>query len=160
MPISTMVFLKFLGKELLNPITYLVAFLIGASINVFQGNSIFFSAVPYVVPLFVQGFAKASLRFKAKDMELLCKLPAERKDPAFVMDRQGRIVASEGNTKHFFKKYGIQKIDELFAARDAKTILTAARRHADDLSQEPPELYSEIAGKWFQVKTKAGGDNE
>jgi hypothetical protein len=46
MPIKTAVFLKFLSKELINPITYLVAFLIGASINIFQGNSIFFSAVP------------------------------------------------------------------------------------------------------------------
>ena len=159
MPISTTVFLRFLGKELINPITYLVAFLIGASINVFQGNSIFFSTVPYVVPLLVQGFAKASLRFKAKDMELLCQLPAERTDPAFVMDRQGRIVASEGNTKHFLKKYGIQKIDELFNKQEAKTILAEAERKPDDSSQEPPELYSEIAGKWYQVKTKAGGNH-
>jgi hypothetical protein len=38
MPISTAFFLKFLGKELTNPITCLVAFLIGAAINVFQGK--------------------------------------------------------------------------------------------------------------------------
>jgi serine phosphatase RsbU (regulator of sigma subunit) len=155
MPASTTVFLKFLGKELINPITYLVAFLIGAIINVFQGNSIFFSAVPYVVPLFVQGFAKASLRFKAKDMELLCQLPAERTDPAFVMDRQGRIVASEGNTKHFFKKYKIRTLDELFNDREVKTILAGDGRKSDDTYQEPLELYSEITGKWYQVKTRA-----
>ena len=155
MPVSTTVFLKFLGKELINPITYFVAFLIGASINVFQGNSIFFSAVPYVVPLFVQGFAKASLRFKAKDMELLCQLPAQRTDPAFVMDRQGRIVASEGNTKHFFKKYKIRTLDELFNDREVKTILAGDGRKSDDTYQEPMELYSEITGKWYQVKTRA-----
>jgi len=155
MPASTTVFLKFLGKELINPITYLVAFLIGAIINVFQGNSIFFSAVPYVVPLFVQGFAKASLRFKAKDMELLCQLPAERTDPAFVTDRQGRIVASEGNTKNFFKKYKIRTLDELFNDREVKTILAGDGRKSDDTYQEPLELYSEITGKWYQVKTRA-----
>jgi serine phosphatase RsbU (regulator of sigma subunit) len=159
MLISTTVFLKFLGKELISPITYLVAFLIGASINVFQGNSIFFSAVPYVVPLFVQGFAKASLRFKAKDIGLLCQLPAERKDPAFVMNRWGRIVASEGNTKRFLKEYNIQKIDELFNSQQVTTILASAGRTPDDPSLEPLEFYSEIADKWYQVKAKAGADN-
>ena len=104
MPISTSVFLKFLGKELINPITYLVAFLIGATINVFQGDSIFFSAVPYVVPFFVQGFAKASIKYKNRDMDILCQLPAERQDPAFVIDKDGRIVAAAGNTRTLFKK--------------------------------------------------------
>ncbi|MGD9077714.1 MAG: PP2C family protein-serine/threonine phosphatase [Desulfobacterales bacterium] len=159
MLISTTVFLKFLGKELISPITYLVAFLIGASINVFQGNSIFFSAVPYVVPLFVQGFAKAWLKFKTKDIGLLCQLPAERKDPAFVMDRQGRIVASEGNTKHFLKEHNVQKIDELFNGQEVKTILASAEGPSDDSSLEPLELYSQIPDKWYQVKTRVGADD-
>jgi serine phosphatase RsbU (regulator of sigma subunit) len=159
MLISATVFLKFLGKELISPITYLVAFLIGASINVFQGNSIFFSAVPYVVPLFVQGFAKASLKFKTKDIGLLCQLPAERKDPAFVMDRRGRIVASEGNTKHFLKEHSVQNIDELFNGQDVKTILANVEHPPNDPSPEPLELYSQIPGKWYQVKTWAGTDD-
>lgn len=160
MLISTTVFLKFLGKELINPITYLVALLIGASINVFQGNSIFFSAVPYIVSLFVPGFAKASLRYKSRDRELLCQLPAARTDPAFVMDQRGRIVATEGNTKDFFKKYCIQRIDEIFNKQEAKTILDRARRKSDDSSQEPLELHSQIPDKWYQVKTRAGaGDH-
>ncbi len=87
MPPSILVCFNF-PAGLINPITYLVAFLIGAIINMVEGNSLFFSIVPYVVPLFVQGFAKASLRLKTRDIELLCQLPAERKDPAFVMDRQ------------------------------------------------------------------------
>lgn len=160
MLISTTVFLKFLGKELINPITYLVALLIGASINVFQGNSIFFSAVPYIVSLFVPGFAKASLRYKSRDRELLCQLPAARTDPAFVMDQRGRIVATEGNTKDFFKKYCIQRIDEIFNKQEAKTILDRAKHKSDDSSQEPLELHSQIPDKWYQVKTRAGaGDH-
>ncbi|GAF76695.1 unnamed protein product, partial [marine sediment metagenome] len=115
--------------------------------------------VPYIVPLFVQGFAKASLRFKTNDIELLCQLPAERKDPAFVMDRHGRIVASEGNTKRFFKRYNVQKIDELFGGHEVKTILGSAERTPDDPSLEPLELYSEIAGKWYQAKTRVGAGN-
>ena len=160
MPKNTLVFLKFLGKELINPITYLIAFLIGATINAFQGSGIFFSAVPYVVPLLVQGFAKASLKFKSKDIDILCQLPAERKDPAFVIDREGRIIASEGNTKSFFKKNNIAKIHDLFGDSDAKTILKAAEEFIADRESEPLELYSEIADKWYQVQTKIGaGDH-
>jgi serine phosphatase RsbU (regulator of sigma subunit) len=153
------VFLKFLGNELISPITYLVAFLIGASINVFQGNSIFFSAVPYVVPLFVQGLAKASLKFKTKDIGLLCQLPAERKDPAFVMDRHGRIIACEGNTQRFLKKHNIQKIEELFGGRELNTLLHNVENTPDDPSLESLEFYSEISDKWYQVKARAGSGN-
>jgi hypothetical protein len=160
MPISISVFLKLLGKELINPITYLVAFLIGATINVFQSNSIFFSAVPYVVPLFVQGFAKASIKFKNRDMDILCQLPAERQDPAFVIDKDGRIVAAAGNTRTLFKKNKIKKIHDLFGNPDAKIILKATEEIIEDWQTEPLELYSKITGKWYQAKTKIGaGDH-
>jgi len=145
---------------LINPITYLMAFLIGAAINAFQGNGIFFSAVPYMVPLFVQSFAKASIKFKSKDQDILCQLPAERKDPAFVIDRAGHIIASEGNTKTFFKNNHIEKIHDLFDKPERDDILTAAEDIKADRETEPLELYSGIAGKWYQVQTKIGaGDH-
>ena len=156
MPQRISLFLNFLGKELINPITYLVAFLIGATINAALGNSIFFSAVPYVVPLLVQGFAKASIQFKSRDMDILCQLPAERKDPAFVIDNEGRIVATAGNTKTFFKKNNIQKIHDLIGSPEARTLLTATEEIRDQWETEPLELYSKITEKWYQVKTKIG----
>jgi serine phosphatase RsbU (regulator of sigma subunit) len=157
---SILLFLKFTGKELINPVTYLVAFLIGATINAAQGNSILFSAVPYVVPLFVQGFAKASLKFKSKDIDILCQLPAERKDPAFVIDREGGIIASEGSTKAFFKKHNIAKINDLFGNSAGNTILKSAEALVADRESEPLELYSELADKWYQVQTKiSAGDH-
>jgi serine phosphatase RsbU (regulator of sigma subunit) len=151
-----LLFLKFTGKELINPVTYLVAFLIGATINAAQGNSILFSAVPYVVPLFVQGIAKASIKFKSRDMDILCQLPAERKDPAFVIDRQGLIIVSEGNTKAFLNKNRVQRIQHLFSNEDAKAILNAAESTTDGLEAEPLELFSEIIDKWYRVMTKVG----
>ncbi len=154
------VFLKFLGKELINPVTYGIAFLIGATINALQGNGIFFSAVPYVVPFLVQSLATASLKFKSKDIDILCQLPAERKDPAFVVDREGCIIASEGNTKAFFKKYNILKIHDLFGNPAGNTILKAAQELIADRESEPLDLYSELADKWYQVQTKIGiGDH-
>ena len=157
---SILLFLKFTGKELINPVTFLVAFFIGATINAAQGNSILFSAVPYVVPLFVQGIAKASIKFKSKEMDILCQLPAERADPAFVIDKQGRIIASEGSTKAFFNKNKVQKIQHLFRDEDVKAILNAAESTADGSAPEPLELNSAITDKWYRVMTKVGtGDH-
>lgn len=151
--------MKFLGKELINPITYLVTFLIGAAINAFQGNSIFFSEVPYVVPLFVQSIAKASLKFKNRDTDILCQLPAQRQDPIFVIDKDGRIVATAGNTKKLFEKYNIKKIHDLLGHPEAETILTASKEIRAQWETEPLELYSKITGKWYQVKTKIAADH-
>jgi hypothetical protein len=152
-----LVYVKFLGQEIINPITILTAFLIGAAVNLAQGKYIFLSAVPYVIPLLVQGFAKASLKFKIKDIDLLCQLPAERQDPAFVCDRQGCIISAQGVTKKFFHDNNILKIQQLFGNTDTKTILQATESTLEKPATDPLELYSESIGKWYQVQTKIGG---
>ena len=157
---SISLFLKFTGKELINPVTYLVAFLIGATINAAQGNSIIFSAVPYVVPLFVQSIAKASIKLKSRDMDILCQLPAERKDPAFVIDRQGLIIASEGSTKALFNQKNIREIQHLFNAEGTKAILDTAEGTIDDVAAEPLELFSAVIDKWYRVMTKVSPGNQ
>jgi serine phosphatase RsbU (regulator of sigma subunit) len=151
------IYVKFLGQELINPITILTACLIGAAINATQSKDIFFSAVPYVIPLLVQGFAKASLKFKTKDIDLLCQLPAERKDPAFVSDREGRIISAQGITKTFFHDNNIQEIHHLFGNSEVKTILQVAENNTEVTVADPLELYSVSIGKWYQVQTKIGG---
>ncbi|MGD9236606.1 MAG: PP2C family protein-serine/threonine phosphatase [Desulfobacterales bacterium] len=156
MPPRISLLLKYLAKELINPITYLVAFLIGASINTLQGNGLWFSAVPYIVPLFVQSFAKASIKFKNKDMDILCQLPAERQDPVFVIDKMGRVVAVAGNTKKLFKRHHIKKLDDLFERSEADTILKATDDMRAKWQVEPMELNSKVTGRWYQVKTKIG----
>ncbi|MBW2488667.1 MAG: serine/threonine-protein phosphatase [Deltaproteobacteria bacterium] len=156
MPPRISLLLKYLAKELINPITYLVAFLIGASINTLQGNGLWFSAVPYIVPLFVQSFAKASIKFKNKDMDILCQLPAERQDPVFVIDKMGRVVAVAGNTKKLFKRHHIKKLDDLFEKSEADTILKATDDMRAKWQVEPMELNSKVTGRWYQVKTKIG----
>jgi serine phosphatase RsbU (regulator of sigma subunit) len=93
-------------------------------------------------------------------MDILCQLPAERKDPAFVMDKQGRIIASEGNTKTFFKKNNIKNFKDLVGDPGTQTILKATEESRNEWETEPLELYSEIAGKWYQVQSKVGaGDH-
>jgi len=153
-------YVKFLGQELINPTTILTACLIGAAINATQSKDIFFSAVPYVIPLLVQGFAKASLKFKIKEIDFLCQLPAQRKDPAFVSDREGRIISAQGITKKLFHDNKIQNLHHLFGNAEVKIILQAAANAMEKPAAEPLELYSEIDGKWYQVQTKIGaGDH-
>jgi serine phosphatase RsbU (regulator of sigma subunit) len=156
MPPRISLLLKYLAKELINPITYLVAFLIGATINTLQGNGLWFSAVPYIVPLFVQGFAKASIKFKNKDMDILCQLPAERQDPVFVIDKKGLVVATAGNTKALFQEHHIKKLHDLFEKSEAETILKATDEIRAKWQFDPLELNSKVTGKWYQVKTKIG----
>lgn len=156
MPPRISLLLKYLAKELINPITYLVAFLIGATINTLQGNGLWFSAVPYIVPLFVQCFAKASVKFKNKDMDILCQLPAERQDPVFVIDKKGWVVATAGNTKKLFKRHRIKKLHDMFEKSEAEMILKATAEMRAQWQTEPLELNSKITGKWYQFKTKIG----
>ena len=156
MPPRISLLLKYLAKELINPITYLVAFLIGATINTLQGNGLWSSAVPYIVPLLVQGFAKASIKFKNKDMDILCQLPAERQDPVFVMDKKGWVVATAGNTKKLFKRHRIKKLHDMFEKSKAEIILKATAEMRAQWQTEPLELNSKITGKWYQIKTKIG----
>jgi serine phosphatase RsbU (regulator of sigma subunit) len=155
---KTFIFLKYLSRELINPINYLISLIIGATINAAQGHNIFFSAVPYIIPLFVQTLSKASIRYKHKDLEILCVLPGERKDPAFVMDWDGSIVASEGNTKEYFRKHKIEKIHHLFGKPEELTILEMVKKSKNNPEIEPLELYSEIAHKWYQIQIKMGAD--
>ena len=151
------VFAEYLLREIVNPITIVAAAVVGVAINAVQSNDIFFSAVPYIIPLFVQGIAKASLRYKNREIDLLCQLPAERKDPAFLSDRQGCIISAQGATKKFFDDHQIKKIHQLFDRADAQAILKSVNKSAGRSTPESTELYSEISGKWYQVQSKIGG---
>ena len=77
-----------------------------------------------------------------------------------MIDRKGCIIASEGNTKAFFKKHNISKIHDLFGNPAANTILKATEGLSADREPEPLEMYSEIVGEWYQIQTKIGaGDH-
>lgn len=157
MPTNISMYTKFLGQELISPATILTAFLVGAAINAAQSRDIFFSAIPYIIPLFVQGIAKASLKYKNIDIDLLCQLPAERRDPAFLCDRAGSITAAQGVTKKFFDDNRIANLDHLFGSASAQEIQRSVDESMENPALEPPELYSEITGKWYQVQSKIGG---
>ena len=157
---KTAVFSRYFGKEYVNPINYGTAFLIGAAINTAQGNGIFFSAVPFVIPLLVLTFSKGSVKYRNRNSDILLQLPGERTDPAFVIDRSGKIVASKGNTDEFFRKHRIKGIHHLFSEQEGKTILEVAERMSSNLTVESLELYSKLARKWYQVQIKMSSGSD
>jgi len=55
--ITLAIYLQYAGKELLAPVNYLLAFIVGSIISLSQHSPLFGSAVPFIVPLLVQTFS-------------------------------------------------------------------------------------------------------
>jgi hypothetical protein len=149
------IYLRFLLKELISPLNYLIAFLIGITINYFQGLFVFGSFVPFVVPIVVQSISKASVKFSNRDMNLLVKLPMERKDPAFVMNYKGQIIAREGKTKDLFSKNKIETFFDVFEDHKVSAIKELISNTCRLNKQISDEWYSPCLRKWFAVHLKA-----
>jgi hypothetical protein len=104
----------FLVDELIRPINYLMAFIIGLAINFFQSGLVFHSLVPFAVPILVQVLSKSTLKYKNRNQDRLLQLPAYRKDPVFVADTEGNIIASIGKTRELFDQIKTNHLHTLF----------------------------------------------
>jgi hypothetical protein len=132
-----------------------MAFLIGVVINFFQGIGIFSSLVPFIVPIIVQSISKASVKFGNRNLNLLVRLPMEKKDPAFVINTSGEIVASEGKTKDFFYKNGIKNFQDLFENQQVKIIKNLIKETCSTSKHASKEWFSPRAEKWYSINMKA-----
>lgn len=149
------VYLGFLYKELVSPVNYGSAFLIGMVINMAQSRGPLSTIAPFVVPVIVQAISKASINFRHRETDILMRLPSERQDPAFVTDRDGRIVTSTGNSKKFFNSMNITSLKDIFNTSDEEKILTeAVKSFGDGPIINKLELFSDVAQKYYQVQTK------
>jgi len=143
---SVFIYFRFLLKELISPLNYFMAVLIGIVINFFQGMGVFSSFVPFLVPIIVQSISKASVKFGNRNLNLLVRLPMEKKDPAFVINKSGEIVVSEGKTKDIFTKYQITNFQDLFENQQIINI--------KNLINKSCETKTHISEEWFSPKTK------
>ncbi len=150
-----LIYFRFLMREFISPLNYLMAFFIGITINYFQGLFIFGSVVPFLVPIIVQSISKASVKFNNRDMNLLVKLPIERKNPAFVMNSKGQIIAHEGNTKTLFLKNNINTFFDIFEEQKVLTIKELIANTCSVKHQTTEEWYSRRFNKWFAIHLKA-----
>ncbi|MGB3179977.1 MAG: hypothetical protein WBB45_01205 [Cyclobacteriaceae bacterium] len=119
-----MVFIRYLFRELTLPKNYLMALLIGLSINLLQGNGPFDSLVAYLVPVLVQAFSKAEMRFRNRERDLLARLPQHRADPVMVVDRKGQIVMASGKAWREHKPcHTVCTLQALFGEEPAEALL-------------------------------------
>jgi hypothetical protein len=152
---TILIYFKFLFKELISPSNYFMALLIGIVINYFQGMGIFSSMVPYIVPIIVQSISKASVKFGNRNLNLLVRLPMEKKDPAFVINTNGEIVVSEGETKELFSKNQINNFQDLFENQqiiDIKRMINESCKTKNHISEE---WYSPRTEKWYSINMKS-----
>lgn len=141
-------------RELVSPINYVIAFFIGVIINIGMGHGVFDGVVPYIVPIFVQALSKASVNFANRDRDLLLSLPSERKDPVFVINRRGQIIASSGKTTEFITTHKVTALNDIFSKEDAAAILKTINKTAGKTDFELFEYYSHLVNKWYQVQIK------
>ncbi len=142
------IYLRYAGKEFLAPINYFLAFIVGSIISLTQHNPLFSSVIPFIVPLLVQTFSKSAVKFQHRKKERLMQLPDKRIDPAFLMDKEGRILESTGNTYKLFEENDIKTIYKFFG-------------HPDDCSLEKLNVkscYSPVTNKWYSIKISQPDD--
>lgn len=139
-------YLRYSFKELINIFNYLTALIVGLTINLFLTGNPFSSAVPYLVPILVQTFSKASVHYRNRGKEMLLLLPGERDDPAFLINDKGDVITSTGKTKDLFEREKVNNIKDLLLI--------------DDSYKEGGviDAYSHVTGKWYSLKTKKEED--
>jgi len=135
-------FLRFLINEMVSPVNYLLSFIVGASINIFTTGHPLTNLTPFLVPIFVQSFSKATVHLKNREKEILLLLPKEWEDPVFITDATGSIIAATGYTEELFKKNKIMNIKDLLIIDDSFK------------ENKISEAYSTITQLWYSVKVK------
>jgi HD-GYP domain-containing protein (c-di-GMP phosphodiesterase class II) len=151
------IYISYILRELISPINYLIALLIGVLINLLQGGSPMFSAVPYLVPVAVQALSKGTVKFRSREMHLLVQLPKERIDPAFVMGPDGEVLACSGNTELLFEKHGIRRLSDL-VCRDQFVQMMLEVEDSGEVSIR--ECYAPLVEKWYSVVIKKPGPRQ
>ncbi len=104
----------YVRQELRNPAIYLTSTAIGLLLLWLMNAP---SIIPFLVAGLVLTASNAILRFRNRDVETLLQLPAQREDPAFIMDLAGNVVLSAGKTDRLFKKESINNIIDIFLIR-------------------------------------------
>ncbi len=141
----------YLRQELRNPTVYLTSLVIGLSVAWLMHT---LSMIPFLVPSIVLVAANAIRQLRKRDIETLLLLPAQREDPAFIMDLGGNVVLSAGKTTGLFKKEAISNIVDVIGADSFDRLI-----HTVDLSCTDPEtrsmdIYSERLQNWYKIKFK------
>lgn len=143
------IFFTIVIKEFINIRTYITALFIGGVINWTTMGSPFNSWIPFLVPIVVQVFSGTMMKIRYQSKEQLLLLPSMRKDPAFVMNKDGEILYSQGETRAFLKKYDITEFNQ-FSDDD---ILSETLNHLESNSNVSQELYFDPEASWYEIQS-------
>jgi HD-GYP domain-containing protein (c-di-GMP phosphodiesterase class II) len=156
------IYFRFVFREFASPLNYILAFFIGAVINISQGNQLFASYVPFLVPVLVQTFSKASVKFGKRNENRLLMLPRERTDPAFIMDSNGAILAAIGRSEELFKTHGINHLKDFISTESCDEMCSLIHNSAGGADSpgtqkeakpnRSVEVFSQVTGKWYNAK--------
>lgn len=141
---------KILLRELRRPGGFVVALVVGGTLTVTRRFESLAAFLPFVVPFLVSLVTRISARVASRRRELLLDLPGYRRDPAFVMDCAGRIVAAVGETQTLLERNDIEDIDHFLDGPDT--------RHASSVllegggTQPDYPLFSPVTQKWYRVQ--------
>jgi len=141
----------FVYREIKNIWTYINAFFIGSLIYLLSDVMIL---APYLVPLLVQVVVKSAVQYKSRDLNMLVELPAQKDDPAFIMDHAGEIVLSTGKTRELFESFDVQNIHQFVGEEGLRIILDDVDPTCSETVTVPVEVYSEKTRKWYEAKAK------
>ena len=144
-------FVLYLLRELTDIWNFAYSLAAGALITVFLDR---LTLTPFFVILPAQAFVQAWRKFHNRDVNTLLQLPAERDDPAFIMDRRGRILLSAGKTKDFFCAHRITRLDHFFGSEGLANLLENVATARGAPAGGNVGVYAEITGKWYEVRAK------
>lgn len=144
-------YFQYVLKEVRNRIIYINAFFIGSTINFLTLGHPFVSPVAFIIPWCVQLFSRASAHWSNRYKDMLLLLPLHRPDPSFIMNGQGDILLSSGNTQVFFRQHNISHLGDLSQPDETVRLLATLK--------QTTEFFSPLVGRWYQMQSKETAGN-
>lgn len=141
----------YLRQELRNPTIYLTSLAIGFAVTWLMHTV---SIIPFLVSCIFLISASAIQQFRNRDIETLLLLPAQREDPAFIMDLGGKVVLSAGKTNQLFEKESITNIIDIIGAEEFNRLIKTLDPSCTDPETRSMVIYSNRLQNWYKIRFK------
>lgn len=139
-------------QEIRRPGGFFLALVVGGTLSYTRRFESVANYIPFIVPYLVSVLTRSVVRLKGRRREMLLDLPAYRRDPAFIMDCEGRIVASAGETEALFAREGIDHLDQLLQGPEECSAGSALLGDNRDKPDYP--FYSPVTNRWYSVQLR------
>lgn len=151
--------LRIFLEELRRPGGFVVAVAVGLILTWSKRFTTVAPYLPFLVPFVVSLLTRTAARMAARQRDLLLRLPEFRRDPAFIMDRDGVLRASIGETRRLFEAHQVTHIDAFLTGTRGRSATESLL--SDGHQNENLPLYSPVTERWYraQVQSAPGTDD-